>query len=70
MEISFDACSNIMRKMNDLQIFLLSEACPESLKPSLLEEQLSLIETLNMNLCLLEDNLLPSNNVINNKQAA
>ncbi len=45
--------------MNDLQLFLLSDSCPEHVKKSLFEKQLDLIETLNMNLALLEDDLSP-----------
>lgn len=45
--------------MNDLQLFLLSDSCPEHVKKALLEKQLDLIETLNMNFALLEDDLSP-----------
>ncbi len=70
MDISFKACSNIVNKMNDLQLFLLSDACPESLRNSLLEEQLSLVESLNMNLCLLEDSLSADEPVVQQNKAA
>lgn len=57
MEFSFDSCSNDLNNMNDLQLFLLSDACPEHLKNSLLEKQLDYIEELNMKLALLNDSL-------------
>jgi hypothetical protein len=66
MNISFKACSNIVNKMNDLQLFLLSDACPESL----LEEQLSLVESMNMNLCLLEDSYSVDEPVVQKNKAA
>ena len=57
MDFSFRACSDILNKMNDLQLFLLSDSCPEQVKTTLLESQLDLIEIINMNLSLLEDSL-------------
>ena len=57
MDFSFNSCSNDISKMNDLQLFLLSEACPDDLKNSLLEKQLDLIEELNIKLALLNDSL-------------
>lgn len=70
MDISFQACSNIVNKMNDLQLFLLSEACPKHIKNSLLEEQLSLIENLNMNIALLEDSLSEKKEITLENKAA
>jgi hypothetical protein len=57
MDFSFKSCANILNNMNDLQLFLLSDSCPEHVKKALFEKQLDLIETLNMNLALLEDDL-------------
>ena len=57
MDFSFKVCSAILNNMNDLQLFLLSDSCPEEVKETLLEKQLDFIETLNMNLALLEDSL-------------
>ncbi|NQY49731.1 MAG: hypothetical protein HRT50_11635 [Colwellia sp.] len=70
MDFSFNACSNILNNMNDLQLFLLSDSCPEDVKETLLEKQLDLIETLNMNLSLLEDDLSSSKSSVLDIKAA
>jgi hypothetical protein len=60
LDFSFESCTADLSRINDLQVFLLSDACPEKVDKLLLEEQYHLIETLNMKFLLLQDSFLES----------
>ena len=47
-------CYENLQDIHNIQVFLLSNSCPEELKNELLEHQMNLIDDLSTRLCMLK----------------